>query len=34
MMHVFQALAPFVPEARRANREIATFIRSKINAPS
>ena len=32
MMHVFQNLAPFVPEARRANREIAAFVRSRVGA--
>ncbi len=30
MMHVFQVFAPFLPEARRANREIAEFIRARI----
>jgi monoterpene epsilon-lactone hydrolase len=30
MMHVFQTFAPFLPEARRANREIAAFIRSRV----
>ena len=29
MMHVFQTLAPYVPEARRANREIVEFIRTR-----
>lgn len=33
MMHVFQIQAPFLPEARRANREIAAFIRSRMGAP-
>jgi acetyl esterase/lipase len=30
MMHVFQMFAPFLPEARRANREIAEFVRDLI----
>jgi epsilon-lactone hydrolase len=30
MMHVFQTFAPFLPEARTANREIAAFIRARI----
>ena len=30
MMHVFQAFAPFLPEARTANRGIAEFIRARI----
>lgn len=34
MMHVFQVLAPWLPEARRANREIAEFIRSRVSLPS
>lgn len=29
MMHVFQTFAPWLPEARQANREIAAFIRSE-----
>lgn len=34
MMHVFQNLAPLLPEARRANREIGTFVRSRVTVPS
>jgi monoterpene epsilon-lactone hydrolase len=34
MMHVFQIQALFLPEARRANREIAAFIRSKVGLPA
>jgi acetyl esterase/lipase len=30
MFHVFQTFAPLLPEARRANREIAAFIRERI----
>ncbi len=30
MFHVFQTFAPFLPEARRANREIGDFIRERI----
>jgi acetyl esterase/lipase len=30
MMHVFQTFSPFLPEAARANREIAAFIRERI----
>jgi acetyl esterase/lipase len=30
MMHGFNAQAPFLPEARRANREIGAFIRSLV----
>ena len=30
MFHVFQTFAPFLPEARRANREISGFIRERI----
>jgi len=30
MMHVFQMFAPFLPEARRANREIAEFVQARI----
>ncbi len=30
MFHVFQTFAPFLPEAGRANREIAAFIRERI----
>jgi monoterpene epsilon-lactone hydrolase len=33
MMHVFQTFAPWLPEARRANREIAAFIRSRVGVP-
>jgi monoterpene epsilon-lactone hydrolase len=33
MMHVFQTCAPFLPEARRANREIAAFIRARVGVP-
>lgn len=33
MMHVFQSFAPWLPEARRANREIAAFIRSRVGVP-
>ena len=33
MMHVFQVFAPFLPEARRANREIAAFIQSRLSPP-
>ncbi len=32
MMHVFQTLAPYVPEARTANREIGEFIRSRMGS--
>ena len=32
MMHVFQNLAPFVPEANRANRQIVDFIRTRTAA--
>lgn len=32
MSHVFQLQHQFVPEARRANREIAAFIRSRVGA--
>jgi monoterpene epsilon-lactone hydrolase len=31
MFHVFQMFAPFLPEARRANTEIAAFIKSCIS---
>jgi monoterpene epsilon-lactone hydrolase len=31
MFHVFQMFAPFLPEARRANTEIAAFIKSRIS---
>jgi acetyl esterase/lipase len=34
MMHVFGNLAPFLPETRRANREIAAFVRSRVSVPS
>jgi len=37
MFHVFQMFDPFLPEAREANRQIATFIRSLLDdnsAPS
>jgi len=34
MMHVFQIQSLFLPEARRANREIAAFIRSKVGLPA
>jgi monoterpene epsilon-lactone hydrolase len=34
MMHVFQNFAPFLPEARRANREIGAFIRSRVGGPA
>jgi monoterpene epsilon-lactone hydrolase len=34
MMHVFHVFAPFLPEARRANGEIAIFIRSRLGVPS
>ena len=30
MFHVFQTFAPFLPEARRADREIGDFIRERI----
>jgi acetyl esterase/lipase len=30
MFHVFQTFAPFLPEARRANRDISEFIRGRI----
>jgi monoterpene epsilon-lactone hydrolase len=30
MFHVFQMFSPFLPEARRANAEIAAFIRSRL----
>ncbi len=33
MMHVFQLFAPFLPEARPANREISAFIRSSVGTP-
>jgi epsilon-lactone hydrolase len=32
MCHVFQTFSPFVPEARRANAEIAEFVRSILGA--
>jgi acetyl esterase/lipase len=32
MFHVFQTFTPFLPEARRANREIGAFIRGRIAA--
>ena len=32
MFGIFQAFTPFLPEARRANREIAAFIRERIAA--
>jgi monoterpene epsilon-lactone hydrolase len=32
MMHVFQNLAPFLPEANRANRQIVEFIRTRTAA--
>jgi monoterpene epsilon-lactone hydrolase len=32
MMHVFHNLAPFVPEANRANRQIVHFIRTQTGA--
>ncbi len=32
MMHVFQNLAPIVPEANRANRQIVDFIRLRTRA--
>jgi hypothetical protein len=31
MFHVFQALAPFLPEASKANQEIAAFIRMHLD---
>jgi monoterpene epsilon-lactone hydrolase len=31
MFHVFQMFAPFLPEARQANAEIAAFIKSRIS---
>jgi monoterpene epsilon-lactone hydrolase len=31
MFHVFQMFAPFLPEARRANQQIAAFITSRLN---
>jgi acetyl esterase/lipase len=31
MPHVFQMFAAFVPEARRANRQIAAFIRARVH---
>jgi hypothetical protein len=31
MFHVFQAFAAILPEARRANAQIAAFIRSQLN---
>jgi acetyl esterase/lipase len=31
MVHVFQMFAPFLPEAQRANREIAGFVRARID---
>lgn len=34
MMHDFHIFAPFLPEARRAIREIAAFIRSQLRMPS
>ncbi len=34
MMHVFHVFAPFLPEARRANREIGEFIRAWVDAPA
>lgn len=34
MMHVFHVFAPFLPEARRANREIAAFIQSRLGTHS
>jgi acetyl esterase/lipase len=34
MMHVFHVFAPFLPEARRANREIGEFIRAQVDAPA
>jgi len=32
LMHVFQIFAPYLPEARRANREIVEFIRTRLGA--
>jgi monoterpene epsilon-lactone hydrolase len=34
MMHVFQIQAPWLPEARRANREIGAFVRSRVSIAS
>ena len=31
MMHVFHVFAPFLPEARRANRELGEFIRARVD---
>ena len=30
MMHVFQSTAPFLPEARRADQQIAAFIVNRV----
>ena len=32
MFHVFQIFEPLLPEARKANREIAAFVREQLQA--
>lgn len=33
MMHVFQSTAPFLPDARRADQQLAAFIATRVAAP-